>query len=88
MKEKMLYFLMGMLVSGIIAIGIFMVTGRNNNGRQMPNGANEGFRRTGIPPENLEGAEMIVQEDGSVIYAMPNGGTRVRVEENQENQDN
>ena len=82
MKNKVLFFIIGVLVIAIIAIGVLMLTNKNNpKSKSNSNGGNGDtmYQGTGEPPTQAEidAAEKTIQEDGSIRYDLPGGGTLV-----------
>ena len=86
MKDKALYFIIGLLVGAILTTGVFMLInknngGTNNNGRNFDNRGP--MMRDGGPPsqEELDMMEKTIMEDGSVQYRSPNGGMVIQHKE-------
>jgi len=82
MKDKGLYFIIGLLVGAILTTGVFMLINKNNsssnNNRRGNNGngvMNQGPMR--LDPDNPpEGAEVIIGPNGekSIRMQHPDGG--------------
>ena len=87
MKEKFLYFIIGLLLGGIIATGIFMIINKNNSNNS--NNGNFGPGQRTFNGGNYTGSGRINQnmmnslpsqtlDNGSIQYTMPDGSTIVR----------
>jgi len=88
MKEKILYLIIGVLIGAIVATGVFMMLNKNSGGNRNdgPYRNNGGpiMREGGMPtPEELEGMEMTIMEDGTIRYQSPDGSRTIqhRIEE-------
>jgi len=84
MKDKGLYFIIGLLVGAILTTGVFMLINKNNsnsnNNRSGNNGNGQIYNGDRQPPtqEELDAMEKTILEDGTIQYQSPDGSRVMR----------